>query len=374
MRSAASPLKSKTRARATWPRWIAAAPLSLVYGGILVARSVWWARYGQTSPLPTISVGNLTVGGNGKTPFTLFLASRLCQSGLRVAIVSRGYGGMRVRGARLVSDGRHIALSPLEAGDEPVMMAKCFEGPLAVARRRIEAIRLLDAKALADVVVLDDGFQHVRLRRDVDLLLINRTVGLGNGWLLPAGPLREPKSAIQRADALILVESFGFRGASLGCGAFEATGGTVLRARLLPSELTYSRDGIWRQLPLQLDQRRVVAVSGVANPAGFHAMLGALGAKLLHTIDYPDHYDYGPRDWQHILAVAKQAEMLITTEKDLVKLERFGTVQIPLYALRLTVTMNEEDERRLLDLIMQRIGKSIAADEALSSSAIWSKA
>src|SRR5262245_6522987 len=108
MRSAASHLGPKIRAGESWSRWIAGTPFSLAYAGFLVARSHWWARFGQTSPLPTISVGNLTTGGNGKTPFALFLASRLSQSGLRVALVSRGYGGKNFRGARLVSDGRHI--------------------------------------------------------------------------------------------------------------------------------------------------------------------------------------------------------------------------------------------------------------------------
>jgi tetraacyldisaccharide 4'-kinase len=337
-----------------------AAPLSVAYAGILAARSAWWERYARTPPLPTVSVGNLTIGGNGKTPFALFLATRLRQCGLRVGVVSRGYGGQASRSARLVSDGRHIAMTPREAGDEPVMLAKSFDGPVAVARRRIDAIELLVAYALADAVVLDDGFQHVRLRRDFDLLLINKSFGLGNGWLLPAGLLREPESAIQRADALVLVESFGTASNSIDfCARGIMRRGPVLRARLRPSALTYSESGNWREAPLLLDRRRVVAVSGVANSAGFHSMISALGANLLGTLDYPDHYDYSPGDWGNILAAARQAEMLITTEKDLVKLERFPTRGLPLYALRLKVTMEAEDERQLLTLIMERIRRTI---------------
>jgi len=138
-------------------------------------------------------------------------------------------------------------------------------------------------------------------------------------------------------------------------------GEPVLRARLQPSALTYSENGNWREAPLLLGQRRVVAVSGVANSAGFHAMISALGAKLLRTLDYPDHYDYSPSDWENILAAARQAEMLITTEKDLVKLERFATPELPLYALRLNVTMEAEEERQLLTLIMERISRAISA-------------
>jgi tetraacyldisaccharide 4'-kinase len=340
--------------------WMAA-PLAFAYAGILAARSAWWKRYARTPPLPTVSVGNLTIGGNGKTPFTLFLAARLRQCGLRAGIVSRGYGGRASRRAGLVSDGQHIAMTPREAGDEPVMLAKRFAGPLAVARRRIDAIELLAANALADAVVLDDGFQHVRLRRDVNLLLINQILGLGNGWLLPAGLLREPESAIGRADALVLIEAFGAASSSIDCSTPDIMRRKpILRARLQPSGLTYSENGNWREAPLLLNRRRVVAVSGVANSAGFHAMIQALGADVLRTLEYPDHYDYTPGNWENILAAARPAEMLITTEKDLVKLERFGPAEFPLYALRLNVTMEAEDERQLLTLIMERIGRSIS--------------
>ena len=345
-----------------------AAPLSLAYGGILCARSVWWERYARTPPLPTVSVGNLTIGGNGKTPFTLFLAVRLRQHGFRVGIVSRGYGGRASRRARLVSDGQHIAMTPHEAGDEPVMLAKSFDGPVAVARRRIDAIELLATTKLADAVVLDDGFQHVRLRRDVDLLLINQSLGFGNGCLLPAGPLREPERAIRRADILVLVEPYDAGNRSLDfLRRDNLRGKPVVRARLQPSALTYAEKGHWHEAPLVLDRRRVVAVSGVANSTGFHAMIGALGAKLLRTLDYPDHHDYSAGDWENILAAARPAEMLITTEKDLVKLERFATPELPLYALHLNVTMEAQDESDLLTLIMERIGRANPAIELRTS-------
>ncbi len=292
-----------------------AAPLSLAYGGILCARSVWWERYARTPPLPTVSVGNLTIGGNGKTPFTLFLAVRLRQHGFRVGIVSRGYGGRASRRARLVSDGQHIAMTPHEAGDEPVM-------------------------------------------------LINQSLGFGNGCLLPAGPLREPERAIRRADILVLVEPYDAGNRSLDfLRRDNLRGKPVVRARLQPSALTYAEKGHWHEAPLVLDRRRVVAVSGVANSTGFHAMIGALGAKLLRTLDYPDHHDYSAGDWENILAAARPAEMLITTEKDLVKLERFATPELPLYALHLNVTMEAQDETHLLTLIRERISRATPAIE-----------
>ena len=342
------------------PGWRAMAPLSVLYRGVLAARSAWWGRYAQKAPLPTVSIGNLTSGGNSKTPFTLFLAQRLAQNGIRVGIVSRGYGGSQSRYARLVSDGRSIAMQPQEAGDEPVMMAKCFDGPVAVARRRIEAIKLLSGNGLADAVVLDDAFQHLRLQRDLDLLLINESVGLGNGRLLPAGPLREPIEAIRRADVLIIIQPFTAVRSIDVFGLGEVGAKPLLRARIQPSSLVYSDKGIWREAPLINARRPVAAVSGIANSRQFHAMIGALGGKLIHTLDYRDHYDYSAADWKNILAAARRADMILTTEKDLVKLERFATREVPLYALRLKVTMEADEETQLLRLVTERMGQAQA--------------
>src|SRR5208282_2600478 len=161
------------------PAWIGLAAAAGFYRIGVGARHLYWRVMKQRSPLLTVSVGNLTVGGTGKTPFTMFLAKRLQSHGLRVGIVSRGY--LRARsGARaaLVADGGKLKISPEDAGDEPTMMAKCFSGPIAVARRRLDGIELLSNER-----------------------------GFGNGWMLPAGPMREPIGAVARADAIILMNS-----------------------------------------------------------------------------------------------------------------------------------------------------------------------
>src|SRR5579872_6914341 len=184
-------------------------PASWFYRAGQSMRNVFWHFAKKNVSTRTISVGNLTVGGNGKTPFTMFLASRLQAHGMSVAIVSRGFGRLIADGqpAALVSDGTTIKLSPEEAGDEPVMMAKSFRGPIVVAKRRIDGIRLLAEVARPDVIVLDDAFQHRALARDVDLVLINEERGFGNGHVIPAGPMREPLRALRRADATILISS-----------------------------------------------------------------------------------------------------------------------------------------------------------------------
>jgi tetraacyldisaccharide 4'-kinase len=190
------------------PTWIGLAAAAGFYRIGVGSRHLYWRIMKRQAPVMTISVGNLTVGGSGKTPFTLFLAKRLQSCGLRVGIVSRGYGRTLTKArAELVADGGMLKVSPEGAGDEPAMMARSFGGPIAVARRRLDGIELLSKLGPLDAVILDDGFQHLRLNRDVDLVLVSNERGFGNGWMLPAGPLREPISAAGRADAIIVMNS-----------------------------------------------------------------------------------------------------------------------------------------------------------------------
>lgn len=329
--------------------------MSILYSGVLKFREQWWRTRASTAGVTTISVGNLTVGGNGKTPFTLFLASRLRERGLSVGIISRGWGRNDDRAA-LVSDGARLLMSPREAGDEPVMMAKSFSGAIAVARRRLDAARMLSARARFDLFILDDGFQHLRLHRDLNLLLVNARRGFGNRWVLPAGPLREPRDAISRASAIVLIDS---AGADTTAPPLDDLGLPdyipILRASIRPHALVLADATGWHEHPLTLARRRVVAVSGLADSAGFHAMLAGLGANLVATFDFPDHHDYTPYDFEDILSAARGADQIVTTEKDLVKLERFPQSGVSIYALRLNVSMNPDDETRLFDLIAARI-------------------
>jgi len=334
-----------------WPLWAALTPAAALYCGALAMRRRWWRSRAADARVPIISVGNLTVGGNGKTPFTLFLASRMRARGFAVAIVSRGWGGTSETSA-LVSDGTNILMSPRTAGDESVMMAKSFLGPIAVARRRIDAVRLLSARAHFDALILDDGFQHLRLRRDLDLILINAARGFGNGWVIPAGPLREPRSALSRADAIVLIDSGGRQTPLLTAANLALPQHLpIIHASIRPRALVRAHDAGWQEYPLVLAGRRIVAVNGLADAAGFHAMLTDLGATLAATFDFPDHHDYTPHDIENILSAMSAADHIVTTEKDLVKLERFPLADVSLYALRLDVSMDAGDEARMFDLL-----------------------
>jgi len=343
--------------------WTALVPASGLYRASLAARALWWRAMKRRARPLVVSVGNLTVGGNAKTPFTLFLAGHLRMRGMRVAIVSRGWGGAR-RGERalLVSDGERVLAGADVAGDEAVMMAKSFAGPIAVARRRIDAIELLEQGIGAvDAVVLDDAFQHVRLARDIDLLLMNPERGVGNGWLLPAGPMREPIRATSRADAVIAVDADGSASAARGRIAAAmpravAEHPRLMRASLRPRALVTPAAGAarWAEMPLALMGRRVVAVSGLADAAGFYRMLREIDTDLVGVLEYPDHHVYTAADWHSIIAAGRDGAVFVTTEKDLVKLERFPFERDSLYALRLEVAMDLDDEARLMDMIVAR--------------------
>ncbi len=335
------------------------APASLVYRAGQSVRNAFLHFAKRRAPIRTISIGNLTVGGNGKTPFTLFLASRLQAHGMSVGIVSRGFGRSKGNGERaaLVSDGTSLKLSPEQAGDEPVMMAKSFRGPIVVAARRIDGIRMLNEISPPDVIVLDDAFQHRAIARDVDFVLINRERGFGNGHVIPAGPMREPLRAIRRADAAIIVSSgIPDRPSAITSRQMRTISEiTVLHATLRPKALVRYEQGNWLEVPVAMAGRRVLAVSGLADPRGFYAMLHEIDTDLVGVLEYPDHHAYNASDWQTIVKAAIDADIVLTTEKDLVKLEKFPFARDSLYALRVEVVMSAEDLARLDEIVIESV-------------------
>jgi tetraacyldisaccharide 4'-kinase len=328
-----------------------------LFRGSVAARNLWWGRMARSADVPLLSVGNLTVGGNAKTPFTLFLASRLQNHGLRVAIASRGYSGSRsLTSASLVADRGELKYPPEESGDEPAMMSRRFSGPIAIARRRLNAIATLARQGPLDAVILDDGFQHTRLKRDLDLVLVSDEHGFGNRRMLPAGPMREPLAALRRADAIVIVSFGSGHRSAIRPGEMQLLRRhRVFHARVHPCGLVTSAEGQWHESAPLLAGRRVIAVSGLANPATFHSMVREIDADLVGVLEYPDHHAYSWADWQNITTAARAADAVITTEKDLIKLERFPFARDSLYALRLEVSIPEEELQTLDELIFSRL-------------------
>ncbi len=318
-------------------------PLGALYGRAATLRADWYASGRLASrplPRPSISVGNLTFGGTGKTPFVEFLARRLRFEGWRPAVLSRGYG-RRSRGVVVVGAGQGPIVSAEEGGDEPVALARSMPGiVVVVGERRADAARRA-ADLGADLLILDDGFQHLAVRRDVNLLLLDARDPFGGGRVAPAGRLREPVGAVRRADAIVFTRVD--RGAPAADAravlARFAPGAPVFHARIRASGLRDEHGA-----PIEADSiapRRVIAVCGVANPAEFASTLSEAGVSPEERLEFRDHHRYGERSLARIRAAAERsgASLLVTTEKDAVKLE--GRAPLPLVTVRLGVDVQE---------------------------------
>jgi tetraacyldisaccharide 4'-kinase len=276
-------------------------------------------------PKPVVAVGNLTVGGTGKTPMTLYLARWFMKRGKRVAVLSRGYGGSLEGAIRIVADGNTILLSPRESGDEPYLLAASLPGVMVViGADRYRAGRHALERLEPDIFILDDGFQHLRLKRDLNLLLLDCVKPFGNGRTLPAGTLREPAAAACRADLVVFTRCNGHEPAGVTakpwCSASHRLTGALPLAGGMPQAFR------------TLQSLRGIAFAGIADPASFFESLEREGVHPVATLDFPDHCKYGEPEIAALCRLKEnsRADYLITTEKDAVKLtshgERLGTV------------------------------------------------
>jgi len=302
------------------------------------------------SKLPVISVGNLTVGGNGKSPFIRYLAKGLIEKGIRPAIVLRGYGG-KSKGPELVT-GQSTAS---QVGDEALEHYLALGGyglTIVVARKRALGAQLLEKRELADVILLDDGFQHRALARDLDIVLFNSTDSAGTGLLvnerlLPHGRLRESVDlAIERID--ILVETcrtveVGETDISISRRMHQFSGLPVVMQRIKASgfcELfggkTYPTD--------HLLSKEIIAVGGLANNQPFFSMLEALGCKITDKYSYRDHYPYTKDDY---ISWCKKGLPIVCTAKDAVKLKDFVSERDPVFVLIVDSTIEDPAEREV---------------------------
>jgi tetraacyldisaccharide 4'-kinase len=317
--------------------------ISDLYARLLEARARRYAAGRAVSHRlahPVISVGNLTMGGTGKTPFVAHLARRLRFEGRRPAILSRGYG-RKSRGVVVVSEGNGPLVSPGEGGDEPVALALRLPGVVIVAAsRRVEGARAAERLG-ANIFLLDDGYQHLAIERDVDLLLLDARDPFGGGRFPPRGRLREPLSALARADAFVLTRVDRGEPSAQTLATLERwnPAAPVFSARLRAAGL---QDEKGRTLEgSALAERRFVAVCGVAQPDAFAATITSMGLSAEETLVFPDHRRYTRRDIARVHRVSEMAgaSWVLTTEKDAVKLS--GRLAIPLVTVRLAVEIVE---------------------------------
>jgi tetraacyldisaccharide 4'-kinase len=276
-------------------------PLAAIYGA---AAAVQMRRMGARAAVPVICVGNLTLGGAGKTPTALAVANFLAVKGERPIFLSRGYGGSN-RGPVAVELERHRAA---QVGDEPLLLARAF--PTVVARDRV-AGAVLAAEHEATVLVLDDGFQNPDLQKDLSVLVVDGARGIGNGAVFPAGPLRAPLDAqVERAQVVIRVGEGS--AAEQVLKRANAKGVPTLAARLVPE----------RRIAATFAGRKLFAFAGIGHPEKFFAMLKGLGANIVEGRPFPDHHRFSAREAREILASAKTRGLQpVTTEKDLARMQ-----------------------------------------------------
>ncbi len=339
--------------------------LSFGYRVVLAARERayrWRLLSTGRLPCPVVSVGNITVGGSGKTPMVEQVALCLRELGALPAVVSRGYG-RDSRGIGIVADREGQRLGPRAAGDEPVLLADRLPGiPVIVGENRFEAGQVAVDQCGATAIVLDDGFQHRTLQKDLEILVVNGRAPWGNRRLFPRGMLREPLSALGRADVLVVTNPPSAVDA-------EATTGTIRRHNKRAPVLVASYQVIGarampdgRELqPGELSGRRLLAFAGLGSPRGFADTLVATGVDVAGLVEYPDHYWFEQRDLaelaQHAGAVG--AEGLITTEKDWIRLRSLTPPRVLFCVLRVRLQV-EAGREQLLQALESTLASTAA--------------
>lgn len=301
---------------------------SLIYRLIVFSRNRLYDRQVLKSvrlACPVISVGNLTVGGTGKTPCVIGLAKMLTRHGYRPAVLSRGYGGQHSGPVRIVSDGANVEQSAAETGDEPLLIARSLPGvPVITGARRALTGQAAIERFNADVLICDDAFQHRQIFRGINIVLLDMERPLGNGRLLPRGELREPAESLWRADCIVLTraDKTGPTPARIARIA-DASGIPVFRAVHRFRELIGPDGGVLP--PEHLRGKKVCAFCGIAKPASFKKILLEAEAEILSFIDFPDHYVYNRDDLEALRRhfSEQNADCWLTTEKDAMRLEAF---------------------------------------------------
>ncbi|MBI3909328.1 MAG: tetraacyldisaccharide 4'-kinase [Armatimonadetes bacterium] len=312
-------------------------------------------------PCPVIGIGNLTVGGTGKTTFTRWLARWLLHRGYHPAILSRGYRSAAGEGPLVVADGGGLR-APVEiSGDEPQMLGRSLPGvPVVIGRNRVRSGAVACRKLGADVCLLDDGFQYWRLKKDLELVLVDASCPFGYGALLPRGLLREPLQALRRADAVLLTHADQARAetvASVMRALHERAPAACLATTRHSAVELASLAGEHCAPVSRLGNGRWAALSSVGQPASFEATLAAAGATDILPFRFPDHHRYRLAEIRAVVERARQAgcQAIVTTEKDAVKLEATWFGDLPCWVLRVDLEfLSGQDE--IQQLLCTRLG------------------
>ncbi len=273
-------------------------PLSLLFTALAAVRRRQLQKTQSTLPVPVVVVGNISVGGTGKTPLLCAIVDVLRAQGMTPGIIARGYGGMHNGAPRRVA----VTDVATEVGDEPLLLVRRTACPVVIGCSRLAAAEMLLQQAHCDVILSDDGLQHYALPRDVEIVVIDAVRGIGNGHCLPAGPLREPPARLQEVDLVVV------NGDAGPCWRADQT-----RMQVRPLHWLHMGSGECRALDTLPQGTRVHALAGIGNPQRFFASLRSLGLDVVEHV-FPDHHDYQPGD-----LVFSEYLPLVMTEKDAVK-------------------------------------------------------
>ena len=333
-------------------------PFGPLYGLVMKIRQKLYTKqvFKQENPgVTVISVGNLVLGGTGKTPIVIHIAQMLKAYGLKPAIVSRGYGGKSKDQINVVSDGSSVLMTPDFAGDEPVLLAHSLTGvPVLTGRKRILPCRYAVAHFGVDIILLDDGFQHMGVARDINLVLFDATELAGNSRIFPGGPLREPVAALKRSSAFLITgqndsnrkrsEAF----AELLRSKFE--GVPVFTSSVSVPTLVDASENIVNAQNI----KNAYLFSAIANPERVTASAKSLDIHISGSTEYKDHSAYQQQTITSLCAKATQANAgcLITTSKDFVKVKNFHFT-LPLFVLHITQKPEPDFDSFILEMIPQ---------------------
>jgi len=314
-------------------------PLSWLFGLISFVRKSLY-KYGLLKSyrlnVPVIVVGNISVGGTGKTPLVIWLAEQLKIAGYKPGIISRGYGGTAIATQAVFS-----LSNPQEVGDEPVLIAQRTGCPVFVSQNRVAAGRaLLKEHPECNIVISDDGLQHYRLQRDVEIVVLDGTKGFGNGALLPAGPLRESIARLSAVDALV------------SNGKVTHTSLDKNNNKMSTIEMQLESGFFYNLVDKSLKcdaqsfaNKQVLAIAGIGNPARFFQQLSRLGLHF-QSLALPDHHEFQPLDFKQV-----SADIIVMTEKDAVKCEPFA--QANYWVLPVVAVINS----KLIQIVLNKLQK-----------------
>jgi tetraacyldisaccharide 4'-kinase len=325
-------------------------------------------------PCFVVSIGNITAGGTGKTPMTIYLCKYFTALGFKVAVVTRGYKGELEHKGGVVSDGKRILCNPEEAGDEAYMMAQILKSPVIAGKKRFESGMTAIEKYSSDIIILDDAFQHMALKRDLNLLLLDTKKPLGNGYLLPRGTLREPAASIHRSDAIIFTRSD-----QNPDTVFDHTNINSKRIPLFKSihvpyviRIATGENNI-QSLEAQSDilnhikGKRAFLFSGIANNSAFKNSCENLKLIVCHHIQFPDHYQYTQPEIDTITESFNQsnAEYIVTTHKDYIKITNIFPSDYPILILGVKIEFDSNNKKYFEQFIEKKIQKHFRETQAL---------